>query len=364
MKSLVCVKDFEAEAFDVLNKNARNYFKSGADDELTVRKNGEAFSRLLIRPRMLRDVSTRKLKKNILGKSIQFPVGVAPTAFQSLVHPTAEIESAKAAASTGTIFVLSTFSNWSIEDVGNAAPGGRKWFQLFPNTEKKITLDLITRAENAGFEAIVITLDAQNFGKKRDIMREPFKLPENLKMANFEKYQTSDKSAEDIGEFVHSTLAQDMTWDTISWIRSNTNLPVILKGILNPQDAALAVQHNVAGVWVSNHGGRQIDTAIPSIDALPDVVQAVGGKCEVYVDSGIRRGSDVFKALALGADMVFVGRPTIWGIAVCGENGAKRVLEILREELDLTMALSGVADVHDITLDHVQRKKSNAMSKL
>ncbi|ODM94467.1 Hydroxyacid oxidase 1 [Orchesella cincta] len=360
MDKLVCVQDFENEALAKLDRNAGNYYKSGSDDEITLARNLSSYNRWLIRPRMLIDVSKRNLKKTVLGKPVSFPIGFSPCGFQCLAHPEGEVSSAQAACGLGSIFVLSTYATRSIEEIGKACPNGRKWFQLFPNTQEHVSIDMVKRAERAGFEAVVVTLDAQFFGNKRVTAREGLTFPPQLRLGNLVDYvETSGTASDDdvtnVSEHVCRTLANNLTWDLVSRLRKHTKLPIILKGILTTEDATIAVQHNVDGIWISNHGGRQIDTAPQPIDVLPEISAVVQGKCEIYIDSGVRRGSDAFKAMALGATMAFVGRPQIWGIAVAGADGATRVLEILREELDLTLALSGVADVNNITKDAVCR---------
>ncbi|CAL8099228.1 unnamed protein product [Orchesella dallaii] len=389
MKKLVCVQDFEDEALRKLDRNAANYFKSGSDDEITLQRNLSSYNSWLIRPRMLVDVSKRNLRKIVLGKPVEFPIGFSPCGFQGVAHADGELSSAEAVCGLGSIFVLSTYATRSIEEIGNACTNGRKWFQLFPNSQELVSIDLIKRAEQAGFEALVVTLDAQFFGNKRTTTRDGLTFPAHLRLANLAKYvetkptvsgAASDEGVNNVSAHVSRTLAHNLTWDLVPKLRRHTKLPIILKGILTREDAALAVQHNVDGIWISNHGGRQIDTAPQPIDVLQEISAVVQGKCEIYIDSGIRKGTDVFKALALGATMVknakhdyishktlkistfvicifqtFVGRPQIWGVAVAGTSGATRVLEILREELDLTLALSGVADVNKITKEAVCR---------
>ncbi|CAL8099225.1 unnamed protein product [Orchesella dallaii] len=364
MKKLVCVQDFEDEALRKLDRNAANYFKSGSDDEITLQRNLSSYNSWLIRPRMLVDVSKRNLRKIVLGKPVEFPIGFSPCGFQGVAHADGELSSAEAVCGLGSIFVLSTYATRSIEEIGNACTNGRKWFQLFPNSQELVSIDLIKRAEQAGFEALVVTLDAQFFGNKRTTTRDGLTFPAHLRLANLAKYvetkptvsgAASDEGVNNVSAHVSRTLAHNLTWDLVPKLRRHTKLPIILKGILTREDAALAVQHNVDGIWISNHGGRQIDTAPQPIDVLQEISAVVQGKCEIYIDSGIRKGTDVFKALALGATMTFVGRPQIWGVAVAGTSGATRVLEILREELDLTLALSGVADVNKITKEAVCR---------
>jgi len=359
MDKLVCIQDFEKEAFKILDQNTLDYYKSGADDEITLRENKSAFKRWIIRPRMLRDISTRDLSVEVLGKKIAFPVGISPSAMQKLAHEDGELGNTRAAAAMNTIYILSTIATSSIEEVAKANPNGRKWFQLYVYKDRSQSLNLVRRAEAAGFEALVLTVDAPYFGKRRNNVRHKFHLPSHLRLANFEGTSESSvlqaKGGGSALSKLDDLMDQSLTWKDVSWLKNNTRLPIIVKGIMTAEDAALALVHGVSGIFVSNHGGRQLDTCLATIDALPEVVNEVKGRCDIYLDGGVSGGSDVFKALALGAKMVFLGRPLLWGLAVGGEQGAKRVLEIMKEELDLTMALSGVASVTSIDRTYVAR---------
>ncbi|XP_021949830.1 peroxisomal (S)-2-hydroxy-acid oxidase GLO5 isoform X2 [Folsomia candida] len=343
MLKLVCVDDFYTAAKSKLTADGTwDYLEGGSDDQFALQQSRKAFQRYVVRPRFLRDVSTRDLSATILGKNVSFPVGVAPMAMQKLAHPDGECAAAMGAGAVGTIYILSTMSTCSIEEVANAAPNTRLWFQLYYQKDRNVNIDLISRAEKAGYEALVLTLDTQMIGKRRGNLRTPFNLPENAKLANFES-----SAGNDVNKMRdNSKPVRDMsvTWDVINWIRGQTTMKLVLKGILTGEDATLAVENKVDGIIVSNHGGRQLDCVLPPIDALAEVVAAVGkSDCEVYMDGGVSLGSDVFKALALGAKMVFVGRGVLWGLAVGGQQGVTKVLDIYRSELDLTLALSGVA---------------------
>jgi len=359
-KSLVSVEDFyEAAKLKLAGSGGWEYLESGSDAEFTLQQSRRAYRRWVIKPRVLVDVSNRSLVTNILGKPTAFPVAVSPSAMHKLLHPTGECGTAKGAADVGAIFALSTYATCSMEDVAAAAPHGRKWFQLYFLKDRKQDADLIRRAEKAGFEAIVLTVDNQWIGKRRINLKHPIVLPPGATFANFVVEQEEDKNS---GKNVSAARDNDdpireqaLTWDIIAWLRNHTKLKIIVKGILAPEDAALAVQYGVDAIVVSNHGGRQLDFAIPTIDALPDIVKAVNGALEVYMDGGALLGTDVFKALALGAKMVFVGRGPLYGLSVAGREGVTKVLNIYKSELDTAMALSGIGRIEDIHSKYLQR---------
>nr|XP_031825621.1 peroxisomal (S)-2-hydroxy-acid oxidase GLO5 [Nomia melanderi] len=288
------------------------------------------------------------------------PLGVAPSAMQRMAHPDGECANVKAAEAAGTIYVLSTLSTSSIEEVAEAAPKGIKWFQLYIYKDRDVTMNLVRRAERAGFKALVLTVDAPLFGDRRADVKNKFTLPGHLRLGNFEgelsnKVNSADKES-GLNEYVKSLFDASLSWDDVKWLKSITSLPIVLKGILTPQDALLAVESGVKAIVVSNHGARQIDGIPAPIEALPEIVKVVNGKLEVYMDGGVRQGIDVFKALALGAKMVFVGRPMLWGLFHAGEKGARDVLELFRKEIDLVFALSGCRTVNDVTRDMVKHE--------
>ncbi len=317
------VFDYEHLAKARMEPSAWDYYQSGSDDEVTLRANRTAFECIQLRPRVLVDVSTCDTRISVLDTAISMPILIAPTAFHSLAHPAGECATAQAAGRSGTLMVVSSSSTRSLEDIASEA-SGPLWFQLYVH-DRKSAEELVQRATKAGFRALVVTVDSPRWGHKERSIRSRFRVPQK---ANFS----------------HAESALDvipLTWESLAWLRSLTTLPLVLKGILTAEDAVLAVKHGVDGIIVSNHGGRQLDTAIASIDALPEVVDAVSGSCEVYLDGGIRRGTDILKALALGARAVLVGRPILWGLAANGTDGVSHVLELLRTELELAMALSG-----------------------
>lgn len=322
----VNVFDYESLAQAHMEPAAWHYYASGSDDEVTLHANRTAFERIRLRPRMLVDVGNCDMRTTILGTPVSMPILIAPTAFHCLAHVEGECATAQAAGRSGTLMVASTSSNRSLEDIARAG-SGPFWFQLYIH-DRKTSLELIQRATLVGYRALVITVDSPHWGHKERAIRSGFSLPPYLSKANF---QDEDIAKENV--FV--------TWETLDWLRSLTSLPIILKGILTAEDAALAVKHGVNGIIVSNHGGRQLDSVSASIEALPEVVEAVDGCCEVYLDGGIRRGTDILKALAMGAQAVLVGRPVLWGLATNGAEGVRHVLEILRTELELAMKLAG-----------------------
>ncbi|KAL6258061.1 hypothetical protein P5V15_009978 [Pogonomyrmex californicus] len=345
MTPYVCIEDYEKYALEHLPASVRDYYKSGAGEEYSVKWNKEAFKNYRIRPRFLRDVSKRDISTTVLGHKVSMPLGVAPTAMQRMAHPEGECANARAAQTAGTIFILSTISTSSIEEVAEAAPEGIKWFQLYVYTDRNVTLNLIKRAERAGFKALVLTIDAPFFGDRRADLRNNFSLPNHLRFANFQgdlsQRINSAKTGSGLNEYVTALFDASLTWDDVKWLKRTTTLPIILKGILTVEDACLAVENGADGIIVSNHGARQIDSVPATIEVLPEISKAVGDKIEVYMDGGVRQGIDVFKALALGAKMVFFGRPMLWGLAHSGEKGASEILELIRREIDLAFALTG-----------------------
>ncbi|NXM39034.1 HAOX2 oxidase, partial [Gymnorhina tibicen] len=346
--AMVCLSDFEAYAKKYLPKIAWDYFAAGADDCTTRDENILAYKRIRFRPRMLRDVSVMDMRTKILGTEISFPVGIAPTGFHQLAWPDGEKSTARAARAMNTCYIASTYSTCTLEEISAAAPGGLRWFQLYIHRNRAASQQLVQRAEALGFQGLVLTVDVPYTGKRRDDVRNGFRLPSHMKVKNLERAFEVCKM---------SLLDPSVTWNDIYWLRSLTRLPIIIKGILTREDAELAVRHGVQGIIVSNHGGRQLDEGPATIDALVEVVEAVRGRVEVYVDGGIRKGSDVLKALALGAKCVFIGRPALWGLAYKGEEGLQEVLRILQDEFRLSMALAGCASVSEIGQHLVQFSK-------
>ena len=329
---IVNVFDYEKLAQARMAPYLWDFFQGGSDDEITLQASRAVFERIRLRPRVLVDVSTIDTRTSVLGTPVSMPVLIAPTASHCVAHPDGECATARAAGRAGTLMIASTVSTRSLEEIAQAAAeaGSALWFQLYVYPSLEVAAQLVRRAEAAGYRAIVLTVDLPVLGNRERDRRNNMTIPPPpFQEANFAE-------VEKVGQQWVS-----LTWDSLAWLRSLTSLPIVLKGILTAEDARLAVEHGLAGIVVSNHGGRQLDTAIPSIEALPEIVEAVDGRCEVYVDGGIRRGTDILKALALGARAVLLGRPILWGLAVNGADGVYHVLELLRRELEISMALAG-----------------------
>ena len=353
-RDLVSVFDYEAAAREKLPKTAYDYYRSGANDELTLHENHAAYERIKLKPKVLIDTSKRDLTTTVLGQTLSMPIMVAPTAFHCMAHPEGEVATARAAGKAGALMMLSTLSNSSIEEVLPEATGP-VWFQLYVYKDREATLSLVERAVSYGCTAIALTVDAQVWGRRERDIKNRFRLPKGLSIKNLMPAGKGDfpdeKADSGLAAYVTWQFDQTLTWKDIDWLCSKANVPVLLKGVLHPDDARRAADHGAAGIIVSNHGARQLDTVPATIEALPDLVEAVDGKMDVLIDGGIRRGTDVFKAIALGAKAVGVGRPIIWGLAVDGEQGAKRVIDIVRKDFELTMRLCGCATLEDITKD-------------
>lgn len=348
MIDVVNLSDLEDLAGKALDPAAYAYYAGGAADEVTLRDNDVAFSRHRLRPRVLVDVSHVDLTSTILGTPVSMPVGVAPTALHGLGHDEAEVATARAAASGGVLFTLSSLATRPMEDLVGVE--GPRWYQLYAHSDRAITGDLVARASAAGFVAIVLTVDLPVIGRREREVRGGFAWPSARGYGNFARYaEGGDTMSVTAG--LHTSL---LTWADVDWLRGLTDLPLVLKGVLTGEDAALACDHGFDAVWVSNHGGRQLDRTPATIDVLEEVVAAVAGRAEVYLDGGVRRGTDVCTALALGASAVFCGRPWLFALAVGGEEGVVQALDVLRAELTTAMALLGTPTVADIGRAHVR----------
>ena len=361
-------EQLEEQARQRLTPEAYGYVAGGAGGEETMRANRAAFERWQIVPRMLRNVSQRDLRVQVLGASMPAPVMLAPIGVQSIVHPEAEVAVARAAASIGMPFILSTASSKTMEEVAQAADAAGKaprWYQLYWGRDPELTASFLSRAEKAGYSAIVVTLDTSILSwRERDISLAylPFLLSEGI--ANYlsdpvfraslpQPPEENPQAA--VMRFVQVFSNPTLTWDDLKFLREHTSLPLLLKGILHPEDASRALDAGAAGIIVSNHGGRQVDGAIPALDALPGVVAAVQGRMPVLFDSGIRRGADIFRAMALGAQAVLLGRPYMWGLTLGGETGVRDVVLNTLADLDLTLALSGYTSCAQLTLEALRR---------
>jgi 4-hydroxymandelate oxidase len=332
------------------------YYAGGAGDEVTLSGNRTAFERRALLPRMLVDVSRRDLTVSLLGADLAAPIVVAPMAFQRLAHPEGELATARAAGSLGLLMTASTFATCSLEEIAAAATGPL-WFQLYVHRDRGITRDLVQRAQAAGYRALVLTVDVAEIGRRERDERNRFRLSPDLRVANLAPPASGPLQADEEGSrlraFIHGMRDASLSWADLEWLGSLSGMPVVLKGILRADDARRAVDHGARAIVVSNHGGRQLDGAVASLDALGPVVEAAADRLTVLLDGGIRRGTDIVKALALGAKAVMVGRPVLWGLALDGEAGAVRVLGMLRDELDLAMALCGTPALRDLAPDLV-----------
>ena len=347
--------ELEAAARELLDVGPYGYIQSGAGGEQTMRDNVASLAKYSYVPRFLNDVSNVETSVTLFGRTYSSPLLIAPIGVQKMVHEEGEVATAKAAADLGLPFIQSTVSSCSIEEIAAATGTSPKWYQLYWSQNEEIAYSMVKRAENAGYEAIVLTIDTMMIGWREQDIRSRFSpLAAGFGQGNYESdavfmesLPARDQSAIVQG-ILDNILHPSLSWKQVAELRKWTKLPIILKGVLHPEDAKLAMDNGIDGIIVSNHGGRQLDGAIASIDALPEIVQAVDRKMPVLFDSGVRRGSDILKAMALGADAVLVGRPYIYGLAVGGQAGVAHVLNNLLEEFRISMALSGVADVKDL----------------
>ncbi|KAJ1973078.1 hypothetical protein H4R33_007013, partial [Dimargaris cristalligena] len=373
----VCVREYENIAKNILPRSAWDYYASGAEEMLTVQDNMDAYSRIRLRPRVLVDVSKIDLKTKVMGHTIQNPICVSPSAMQRMAHDAGEKATARACAKMRTCMILSSWSTTSLEDVDTAGrevsddpslakrdlPSPTRWFQLYVYKDRDTTLNLVKRAEKAGYQALVVTVDTPYLGRRLADIRNKFTLPPHLTLANLEAHGKGEKSlmgpvdlteysggaakrapgqtnTSGLAAYVVDQTDASLTWEAIHWLRANTSMPIIVKGVMTAEDARLALENKVDGIMVSNHGGRQLDGALSTIEALPEIVEAVNGKVDVFIDGGVRRGTDIFKALALGAKACFLGRPVLWALTYKGEEGVQEMMQLLEDEFKLCMALS------------------------
>jgi 4-hydroxymandelate oxidase len=353
MLDILNLDSLEPLARERLEPMLFDYIAGGAAGEWTLAENRAAWSRIQILPRMLRGVATRLLQTTVLGTPVSFPVLVPPMAFHGLCHADAEAATARATAAMGTIFCASTVSNCSLEAIAAAAGGGPQWFQLYVYRDREITRGLVERAAAAGYSALCLTVDTPLTGDRERDRRNSLRMPAHLELGNFppshsDQNRTGSGHGSALAQYVAAEWDPALSWRDVEWLRSISPMPVVVKGVLAPQDAVLAIEHGAAAVIVSNHGGRQLDGVPAGATMLAPVVDAVAGRAEVLVDGGIRRGADVMRALALGARAVLVGRPVLWGLTLDGADGVRAVLGHLRAELDLAMALAGCASVGEI----------------
>lgn len=350
--------NLESKAYEKMRKEAFDYIARGAGEEATMQENRHAFDKWKIRPRVLRDVSKRDLTISLFGNTLKTPILLAPIGVQRIAHQNGELDSAKVAASLGIPYIVSSAASFAMDEIAQVSENNMRWFQLYCSLEDSVTESLLKRAEENGYSAIVITVDTPELGiRKADHRNKYSPLSEGNGCGNYlsdpafcgllEKSPSEDLEAA-LKKQIEIIDRPGFNWDELSKIRSYTNLPILLKGILHPDDAQLALEYDVDGIIVSNHGGRQLDHCISSLDALPEICQVVNGRIPVLLDSGIRSGVDVFKAIALGADAVLLGRPYIYGLAIDGEDGVAHVIENILHELDVSMALAGVRSLNEI----------------
>ncbi|GCE22847.1 alpha-hydroxy acid oxidase [Dictyobacter kobayashii] len=347
------VHDYEVLAQTQLARPIWDYYQGGSEDEISLRTNRTAFAQLRLRPRVLVDVSNSNLKTSVLNTEIDMPILVAPTAAHSMAHSDGECATIRGADAAGSGMIVSNDASFSMEEIARASQGLR-WYQLYIHTLNEAQ-QLIKRAEAAGYQAIVLTVDTPLLSNRERDKRNA--------MGNFQKKYYPGAFSGNARHTINGSLdnseraayaGHTLTWDTIAWMRTHTSLPIILKGILTAEDATLAVQHQVAGIVVSNHGGRQLDGTIAPIEALPEIVAVAAQHCEIYLDGGIRRGTDILKALALGAQAVLIGRPILWGLTVQGSEGVRHILEILQKELQSAMILAGCPSIKQISRSLIQ----------
>ena len=345
------VWDYERLARERLDPGAWSYFAGGAEDERTLRWNLDAYGRWQLRPRVLCDVSQVSTETTVLGTRVSLPVLVAPVAFHRAAHPDGELGTARAAAAAGTLMCLSTIATATPAEVAAAAPEAPRWFQLYVFKDWAITKALVEQAVEAGFSALVLTADTPYLGRREGPLRTRFVIPDEIRVPAVDAARGALEPFELHEHF--ALFSPSVSWRDIERLTTMSRLPVVVKGILTAEDARLACEHGAAGIVVSNHGGRQLDGVPATLDALPEVAEAVDGRVEIYLDGGIRRGTDVVKALALGARATFAGRAVVWGLAVDGEAGVRHVLELLRAEIELALALLGCTSPEQVAREHV-----------
>lgn len=342
------LSDLEQAASMKADRSAWAYIQGGAGEEWTLQRNREAFHRRTLRPRVLANVERVKLGTSLLNRRVSAPFYISPTASQGLVHPDAEAATARAASNSNILAAFSTLSSISLEDIARASSTGPRWFQLYLQPDFEVTKMLVERAEKAGYSAIVLTVDMPVAGTRDNETRAGSPLASSIVLGNGREVVRPLRSPTIEGEEGHIRKEAANTWEVVDRLRSTTRLPVVLKGILTREDARLAVKHGAKGIVVSNHGGRQLDGAPASLDALPEIIREVGPKVEVYIDGGIRRGSDIVMALAMGARAVGLGRPVLWALAAGGESGVAKLISLLKVDLATVMALTGRRSIAEI----------------
>ncbi|MGE3536018.1 MAG: alpha-hydroxy acid oxidase [Candidatus Tectimicrobiota bacterium] len=334
------IYEYEALAKARLQPTEYDFIAGGATDEITLRRTRAAFDAIMLRPRMLVDIGQIDMSTTVLGQRIPFPVLVDPAGGHGRAHPEAELATARAAGAVGTVMVLSSGSTYTLEEVAGAATGPI-WFQQYMYRDRELSMRMAHRAQEAGYSALCVTLDSTVRAKRERNIRNDYSSPTSPNYTGLELPEYAWSVSSDAPRGVNGLISRTATWSEVEWLAAHTPLPVLVKGIMTAEDARLCADHGVKALIVSNHGARQLDTTFASIEVLPEVVEAVDGRVEVYLDGGIRRGTDVLKAVALGARAVLIGRPLFWGLAVNGEAGVRAVLEMLRDELEMAMGMCG-----------------------
>jgi isopentenyl diphosphate isomerase/L-lactate dehydrogenase-like FMN-dependent dehydrogenase len=350
LERILNLNQFEEYARKQMEPFAFAYYCGGAGDEITMRRNLDAWKQFSLRPRVFVDISFVDISSSMLGTPVAMPVGFAPTALHKLAHPDGELASARATAEAGALICLSTLSTYSIEEVAKSSEGPR-WFQLYVHKDRALAIELVQRAVANGYSGIVVTADLPVPGYREREFAHDLTVPEDAKPANFPNTATE----EEFNDYLDHLHDRSLTWDDLSWIRDAAGeVPLLVKGILTGEDAVLASEHGAGGIIVSNHGGRQLDRSPAPIDVLDEIVQAAAGECEVFIDGGVRRGVDVVIALALGAKGVFIGRPFLYALAAAGEEGVGRALHLLKDEIANAMTLLGATRVSEINPAHIR----------
>jgi isopentenyl diphosphate isomerase/L-lactate dehydrogenase-like FMN-dependent dehydrogenase len=356
LSEVITTSDFEVTASRRLEKGVFDIVAGGAGDEQTLRANPRAFDSVLLEPRYFRDVSNIDTRTSVLGREVSLPVILGPTGLHKLVHPDGELATARAASAAGTIYTASTFATYSLEEIAEAA-SGPKWFQLYMFQDQGINRDLIQRAANAGYEALVLTIDVPRVGARHRDTRNKYVLPADLSYSNLIETAVGGIGSSDEGfamgrDRYLTTTTRSPVPDDLDWLRDVSGLPLIVKGVLHPADAEIAIQHGASAIVVSNHGGRQQDSTPTSLEALPRIVETAAERAEVLLDGGVRRGSDIVKAVSIGARAVLIGRPYLYALTF-GEPGIRRLTDILKYELENCMAQCGIVNVSEMTDDVV-----------
>ncbi|KIW64155.1 hypothetical protein PV04_09109 [Phialophora macrospora] len=368
LDDILTIKDLQASAATRLPQAVQEFYDHGAMDMITLRDNEAAYDRYKIIPRVLRNVADLDVSVELFGTRVAAPLGISPSAMHCLAHPDGEKATSAAAAAYNIPMALSLWATTSLEDVAARGNGNPYIMQLTLFQDRTSALAVIKRAERAGYQALFVTVDTPTLGRRLTEMRHGVRLPEHMSFPNMMPQadsRTYKEADSDPRSFYHASRDPSNSWESvIPWLKSNTTMDIWLKGVYHPEDALLAAEHGLAGILVSNHGGRQLDGVPATLDLLPAIAQAVRGRIPIAVDGGIRRGSDMFKALALGADFCFVARPILWGLAHSGEDGAKRAIEILLHEFKATMMLAGCAKVSDVNKAYLVRCGNKGLSNL